>query len=350
VIASPATKALRSAIAAKTPAAFLAALWQMREHFPETPFSQRAVILRVVWLITDLALHNEYKYGIQTVLDDNAEHELGAFVPEASDWLSRVGADVAAAYLAEAVALFPKGVVAESPVERMWQIEKITKRSPKAFDRLDRKFQGWTTNLRIPLQNYLKAHEKQIHRMLVHKVRKPKRATLTDVRAILAIGDPWEAIDEFLATIDVTRHARTTSATPDAFEQMMRGFYNIGLYLGSGDGLWKYLEGDPHVSEMRKAEDEWFGVIGASKAAAYFREYRAVFPDGVIPEDRDKRYEILDRADDQLRRIDAAHKTAVRDMMRRAHAYLSANPKLVRAALGLSSSRPRATLKKAAKK
>lgn len=343
---SPATHALRRAITAKTPATFVAALREVREHFPDKPFSQRPVILRVVWLVTDLALHNEYEHGIETVLDDNDEHELGAFVPEASEWLARIGADLAAAYLAAAIALFPRGVVAKAPVDRMWQVQAITKKSSKAFDRIDHKFRGWTTPLRLPLQRYLKANEKQIQRMLVHVVAPPKRATLSDVRAILAIGDPWAAIDELLATIDATRRSRAGARAPDEFEHMLRVLHEIGIYLGAGDGLWKYLEGDPHVAEMRRAEGEWFGVIGASKATAYFREYRSAFPGATIPEDRNKRYKHLEKEEMRLQRIDEAHKAAVRDMLKRTQAYIRAHPELVKAALGLTRSPATAAAKK----
>lgn len=333
---SPASAALRSAIGARTPTAFMAELRNVREHFPERPFTQRPVVLRVLWLVTDLALHNEYDGGIYEVLDDNDEHELGAFVPAASEWLKHIGADVASAYLAAAVKRFPKGVVAKVPMDRMWQMEAITDKSPQAFERIDRKFRGWTADLRLPLQRYLKANEKQIQRMLVRVVRPPKRARLSDVSAIMAIDNPWEALDELLATIDVTRHARTDAAPPTEFEQMLRDVHDIGVYLGAGDGLWKYLEGDPHVAGMQRAEDEWFNVIGASKASAYFCAYRSAFPGATIPEDRNKRYKFLEKQEVLLQRIDEAHKTAVGHMLKRTQAYIRAHPELVKAALGLS--------------
>lgn len=80
-------------------------------------------------------------------------------------------------------------------------------------------------------------------------------------------------------------------------------------------------------------------MIGAAKAAAYFAEYRAVFPRGAIPVDRRKRYRILEKEEARLQRIDTAHKTAIRDMLRRTQAYVRANPQLLKEALGLSRSR-----------
>lgn len=158
---SAGAKALRGAIGARTPKAFMAAPWKVREHFPAKPFSRRPVVLRVIWLVTD----------------------------------------VGAAYLAQAVRLFPKGVVEPMPVDRMWQMDAILEKSPEAFERIDRKYRGWTTNLRLPLQRHLRANEKQIQRMLVRVVRPPRRPKLSDVTAIVGMDDPWEALDELLATM-----------------------------------------------------------------------------------------------------------------------------------------------------
>jgi hypothetical protein len=316
----------------------MAALRRTREHYPERPFSQLPVVLRIIRLVTDLHLNNEFGSGIASILDDNDEHDLGAFVPTARTWLESIGAEVLSQYLARAVALFPKGQVAPIPVERMWQMEAIIERSPEAFEKLDHEYRGWASDLRPAFQRYLEAEQHAITRMLRKGV--PEEPARLTVQEILEIADPADCLAELAIAIFISRGEKPKSGVEPEAARMIRVLQEIDLYAGYGDGLWRYLDlGHARGGDLRHAE-HWCEQIDASEAAMYLREYRRAFPAARVPENPGKRSAIIQRAHKRFARIDAAHARALPKMRRRLVSYLRSHPEVVESAVG-STAAPR---------
>jgi hypothetical protein len=324
----PAKKHLRRATLAKTPRGLMSALWELREYYPERPFAELPVSLQVIQLVTQLEMANQYDSGIASILEDDDEPELGAFVPTASAWLADVGATQASSYLARAVALFPKGRIAKSPIKRAWQIEAIRRRSETVFEDVDREFGGWAAQLRPGFQRYLKTDERLILAAL--RTDEPEEPSAPSAQELLAVRDASDCLDGLADAIHRSgARARPRSETAE----MIMLFWEIDLYAGHGDGLWKFLDRGHIRDELDRAE-RWCERIGASEAVRYFREYRSAFPNGSIPKTFTKRSAILEREDSRLGRIDAKHADAIPKLTRRFVAFLRSHPELVDEAIG----------------
>lgn len=310
----------------------MSALWKVREYYPECPFAKLPTVLRIIQLLTELEMANQYDFGIASILEDNDEPELGAFVPAASAWFAGIGAARASAYLARAVALFPRGRIATSAIDRAGQIEAILNRSESAFEELDREFREWAAEVRPGLQRLLEAEEEKILAAL--NAVEPEAPSAPTAQELLAVKDPSDCLAELAAAIE--RWAPRERPKSEA-AQMIMLFWEIDLYAGHGDGLWKFLDRDHIRDELDRAE-RWSEQIGAIDAVKYFREYRRVFPNAKIPRSFPKRSAVLEREESRLSQIDTKHARAIPKMTRRFLALLRSHPALVNEALGRSAS------------
>jgi hypothetical protein len=261
----PASKDLRSAITAKTPRGLMSALWRLREYYPQRPFARLPIALRVIQLPTELETVFRYDYGIASILEKDDEPELGAFVPAAGRWFGDIGATQLSAYLARAAALFPRGRIAKAPIDRMSQLEAIRHRSESALEQLDREFRGWATELRPSFQRYLKAEASNILAALSSE--EPEAPSAPTADELLAVKDPSDCLDGLAAAIGRwASRERPRSETVD----MINLFWELDLYAGHGDGLWKFLDRCHVRDELDRAEG-WCEQIGALVDAALGR-------------------------------------------------------------------------------
>lgn len=79
-------------------------------------------------------------------------------VPAAQEWCRRIGADRTTAYLAEAIALFPKGRLPQSQARRKAWVRRLEYTSPDPLREIDRKYEGAVEEMIDLLRVYIRVH------------------------------------------------------------------------------------------------------------------------------------------------------------------------------------------------
>ncbi|HKG93037.1 MAG TPA: DUF4375 domain-containing protein [Gemmatimonadaceae bacterium] len=323
------------ALRMRTPKSFFDALYDTQEGFWGAPYADVPEILRMAkvltWLGWDISSKGD---GIADFLKDQT-HDAGAYAREAVEWCREIGAKRAAAYVAGAVALLPRGRVPAKPLDRMVAVFKMEQRKLDAFAALDRKYRGTDAELAERLRAYLREHRDELVEALSRTQARVLAPPVVAGALTPVLDEEKEGLDFWDALHDVM--SRLQQGWPDAEAQpetaeMVTVLYGIWMDVGN-EGLWSFLDSalGPDLSNAAR----WCRKIKAKETATYLEKAVKLFPGGRVPEDEQKRIAVIEAIEergDPFGALDDQYRDVMRDELpARLRDYLRANQAKVEA-------------------
>lgn len=334
---------LSRAVAYRSARRFLSVL---REHASDTasvPPTELAGHAQMARVLLDLELETSLE-GISryiTAWEPDRPVKAGGAAHLALDWCRRIGATRAAAYLADAAALFPGGRIPDDFNERSTMAYRIEGASPSAFEELDRRHHGALADMVERLRDYVRDHLGEVERDLARGAAAPPPAT---VATVLAVADDAEFMER-VARLDEYHHGVPFTQRPDP----------LGMLGGLGalyadvvqEGMWKFLaqrEGEGFHETLA-----WCERIGAKRAVEQLRAVAALYPRGRVPRDERKRYAVVRAIEeevsprhpvDRLGRIDDEHAGSMDELAKRLRTWVRGHRAEVERALAAAAARP----------
>jgi hypothetical protein len=124
------------------------------------PLSARPALVRMITVLN--TLHTDVRVsGIWHFL---VASDAPVDVPTAQEWCRRIGAARAAAYLADAIALFPKGQLPKDQARREAWVRRMDHSSPDPLAKLDRTYAGSVEEMVDHLRAYVCEHAEEFER------------------------------------------------------------------------------------------------------------------------------------------------------------------------------------------
>ena len=130
------------------------------------PLTERPELVRMIAVLDTLYLDAKGS-GIGRFL---VAPDAPVAVPAAQEWCRRIGADRPAAYLAEAVALFPRGRLPKSQARRETWVRRMDYSSPDPLAELDRKYGDAVEEMIDQLRVYIRAHAREFESALASPI------------------------------------------------------------------------------------------------------------------------------------------------------------------------------------
>ena len=298
----PEPSRLKAVLALKDPARFFEEFANFEAYFYPLPLEQWPQPFRMYHLVSmlDIAVETGDLAGF---FDDEEDHT-GAYAQETEAFLREIGAPRAAALLTDAIQLFPKGQVPKPHAARLRATEKLRDREPDPFEQVTGAHAGALKTAYGPLQQFLRGREREL-----------QRAVDATARAEAKKKPRWQPLDVALALETAPDRIRGGAPKEHAallavWERIDARFLKRGLEgLTRGERLfhilWFVMDSDIENGGLHQfltnssgdfAEEAKRGLqeIGARKVLAVLNDASAVFPDGVVPADRDARYAVLE--------------------------------------------------------
>lgn len=254
----------------------------------------------------------------------------GAYAEEAAGFCDRIGAPRAAAYLRDAIRLFPGERVPREFRVRSAALDSFnTKANGYPLTAIDAKYEGAVGEMLVALQRYAVENQKAVEAALRGEGAVAERRAQLD--AVLLEPDDWQFLDRMLAWGHEVTGIQTVGELdekPRALRELLLvRIFAMDVQSGGGWKFLEHLESPPHLRELVTICDR----IGANSAAAYLRAMRAAFPRGRIPTDPERREELLDAMskrgrDDPLRALDKQYQGATEEMVAAYRRHIAADP------------------------
>jgi hypothetical protein len=303
----PNPKRLSAVLADADPARFFDEFSNFSAYFLSRPQDKWPPLFRMYNVVAALDISVDIQ-DLAGFFDHHEDHS-GAYAHEAEAFLREIGAPHAADLLADAIKLFPGSQVPKDHQRRRRLTERMREQEPDPLDEVRKKHEGAVKTMYVPLQKYLRAHERELQAEVDAAASVKKRRTWRTLDAALALAtasaDSAQAVSkEYAALLAVwDRIDARVRIVEDGFEGLTRGerlFYILWFIMDSdieNGGLHQFFSnssGD-FGEEARRGLKE----IGADQALAVLQKASAVFPGGVVPAHRQARNEILEKQEER---------------------------------------------------